>query len=149
MKGWILERLSRLGFKSYLEYLKSDLWKNRRTRFFEKNPRRCIGCGEDQGRIDLHHRTYVRIGQELDQDLVPLCRSCHQSLHVATTFGYADLKSADQMIVRRQEIQDQVLESKAEIHDIPPDPNYSPSPRCSRRGIRRGQSYPPFKPSNQ
>lgn len=31
--------------------------------------------------IDLHHRTYVRMGDEWDEDLVPLCVSCHRLLH--------------------------------------------------------------------
>lgn len=32
-------------------------------------------------RDDLHHRSYDRLGHELDEDLVALCRGCHEELH--------------------------------------------------------------------
>jgi 5-methylcytosine-specific restriction endonuclease McrA len=31
--------------------------------------------------VDLHHMTYKRLGNEWDEDLVPLCRDCHKSIH--------------------------------------------------------------------
>jgi hypothetical protein len=30
---------------------------------------------------DLHHRNYDRLGHERFDDLIPLCRACHEQLH--------------------------------------------------------------------
>jgi hypothetical protein len=43
----------------------------------------CAACG---GRWtlrngDLHHRNYDRLGHERFDDLIPLCRACHEQLH--------------------------------------------------------------------
>jgi 5-methylcytosine-specific restriction endonuclease McrA len=43
----------------------------------------CQICGGpwDLRHSDLHHRSYARLGHELDSDVVPLCRPCHRRLH--------------------------------------------------------------------
>ena len=70
------ERLANLGFASYDEYLFSSHWTNFRKRFIG---RKCEGCG---GRwVNLHHVNYERLGAELDEDVVPLCRDCHEYVH--------------------------------------------------------------------
>ena len=44
----------------------------------------CLICGRpwtlESG--ELHHRSYRRLGDEADEDLIPLCRTpCHEQLH--------------------------------------------------------------------
>jgi hypothetical protein len=43
----------------------------------------CQACGGpwDLRHGDLHHRSYDRLGRELDRDVVALCRPCHRRLH--------------------------------------------------------------------
>lgn len=43
----------------------------------------CVICDEPwTGRHgDLHHRTYERLGHEAYEDLIPMCRRCHDLLH--------------------------------------------------------------------
>jgi 5-methylcytosine-specific restriction endonuclease McrA len=43
----------------------------------------CAVCGEPWTlrRGDLHHRSYDRLGHERFDDLVPLCRACHERVH--------------------------------------------------------------------
>lgn len=64
----------------YREYITSDRWKKRREDYFEKHARKCRACGSLK-RIHLHHKTYRRLGEERDADLVPLCHVCHTTLH--------------------------------------------------------------------
>jgi 5-methylcytosine-specific restriction endonuclease McrA len=47
-------------------------------------PPTCAVCGSEWTlrRGDLHHRSYDRIGHERFADLVPLCRGCHDLLHL-------------------------------------------------------------------
>ena len=42
---------------------------------------RCQVCNTDKSILDTHHRTYERLGRELDGDLIVLCRDCHRIFH--------------------------------------------------------------------
>lgn len=74
------ERLSALGFSSYEEYLRSPHWKEFQAQYRSSGrPKRCAVC---RGRpVQLHHHTYERIGLEGIEDVTPLCREHHQSVH--------------------------------------------------------------------
>ena len=55
----------------YQAYLRSDVWKVRRAKVFVAAKGTCLGCG--RAAECVHHRTYDRLGQEADADLVALC----------------------------------------------------------------------------
>src|SRR3954451_10805628 len=40
----------------------------------------CEGCWTD-GLLDLHHLNYNTQGEERPEDLLVLCRSCHENMH--------------------------------------------------------------------
>jgi 5-methylcytosine-specific restriction endonuclease McrA len=68
----------------YISYLSSREWYRRRAgRLVAANfsCERC-GCGEW---LQVHHRTYKRLGNELNEDLEVLCSYCHRETHNATT----------------------------------------------------------------
>ncbi len=67
------------GFASYNEYLKSSHWKDVRERALKQADRKCSMC-TNRARLNVHHRTYARLGAEWDNDVVVLCRSCHAKL---------------------------------------------------------------------
>lgn len=65
---------------AYAEYLRSTHWVNKRAEYRASDmPQACVVCGAK--RVDLHHRTYDRIGAERLTDLVPLCREHHGEAH--------------------------------------------------------------------
>jgi len=66
---------------NYYTYIESPQWRNRRVDYFKNYRRRCVGCFTRQGAMQLHHRTYERLGAELDADLVCLCDTCHERVH--------------------------------------------------------------------
>jgi hypothetical protein len=67
---------------TYSEYLLTDHWKDIRERkLASKSSYICYACGERSG-LELHHKTYKRIGKEWLNDLVWLCRDCHEKTHV-------------------------------------------------------------------
>jgi len=69
-----------MGFKTYAEYLASDKWKSFKTKYRASGrSRRCDICHKKP--IQLHHKTYARLGEELLDDVVPLCRDCHKNVH--------------------------------------------------------------------
>ncbi len=64
----------------YQVYLQSDGWKKRRAEAIDRAGRRCQLCNSVDS-LQVHHRTYERLGNELPADLIALCRSCHAKFH--------------------------------------------------------------------
>ncbi|OHA89950.1 MAG: hypothetical protein A3F53_02490 [Candidatus Zambryskibacteria bacterium RIFCSPHIGHO2_12_FULL_48_10] len=75
------KRIHRQQMKdSHRDYLSSEKWRQRKVIYFNKFRRLCIVCNSSFD-IDLHHKNYQRLYAELDQDLVPLCRTHHDAFH--------------------------------------------------------------------
>jgi hypothetical protein len=69
------------GNKSgYAKYLKSHSWKMKRRTVLGRANHRCQLC-DTRFRLEVHHRTYKRLGNERDGDLIVLCSSCHARRH--------------------------------------------------------------------
>jgi hypothetical protein len=64
----------------YLEYLKSASWRVTRNRALMLADYRCERCNSKRD-LQVHHRTYERLGHEWDQDLEVLCGGCHGDHH--------------------------------------------------------------------
>ncbi len=64
----------------YKDYLKSGAWKKVRKEALNRVHDICERCGRTKysRRLEVHHRTYERLGQERPEDLVVLCTECHQ-----------------------------------------------------------------------
>ena len=63
---------------TYIEYLSSEHWRDLRRR---KSKTECVACGVDKN-LELHHKTYKRIGAEKLTDVVWLCGDCHEKVHL-------------------------------------------------------------------
>lgn len=76
------QKITALGFKSYEEYLNSEWWQSFRLRYFRSKRRKhCMCCEEPNFMVELHHKTYERLGRELLGDVLPLCREHHEEVH--------------------------------------------------------------------
>src|ERR1017187_326635 len=65
---------------SYAEYLQSPEWKVRRKKALQFAGYRCQICNSKE-ELNVHHRSYERIGHEHMGDLVTLCKNCHEIFH--------------------------------------------------------------------
>jgi hypothetical protein len=73
-------QLATYGFRSYRDYLRSDHWHELRERYRASQlPQVCFVCWDPN--VDLHHKTYKRLGEERLTDLLPLCRLHHDLAH--------------------------------------------------------------------
>jgi 5-methylcytosine-specific restriction endonuclease McrA len=63
----------------YDQYLKTPHWQRTRERVLRWYGRRCAKCGATE-RLEVHHKTYERLGCELMADLEILCEKCHSLL---------------------------------------------------------------------
>lgn len=76
--------------RRYSRYIKSKAWRSKRAKYKKsKLPKACVVCGEKK--VDLHHKTYARLGYERLTDLVPMCRVCHKLAHKFVDAGRSEL----------------------------------------------------------
>lgn len=67
--------------KEYQEYLRSEHWQETRKKRIIVDNGKCAICGSPNG-LQVHHISYDRKGEEnVDYDLITLCRSCHEAVH--------------------------------------------------------------------
>lgn len=62
----------------YDTYMCSPDWRARRKYILSRDNGTCYICGNSTVPMDVHHLTYARFGAEQDDDLVCLCRTCHE-----------------------------------------------------------------------
>ena len=74
------ERLAWLRLIPYSEYLETPEWKRTRERILVRDGRSCRRCMSRKN-VQVHHLTYERRGRERDEDLITLCRRCHELAH--------------------------------------------------------------------
>lgn len=71
----------RMTREEYREvYLRSDHWRETRLGALERAEHRCQVCNSAKF-LNVHHRTYERVGEERPADLTVLCRMCHKLFH--------------------------------------------------------------------
>lgn len=64
----------------YQEYLQSAHWRTLRRKALENAEHSCQLCNSESA-LNVHHRTYDRLGHERLADLIVLCRDCHAKFH--------------------------------------------------------------------
>jgi hypothetical protein len=64
----------------YTDYLKSAAWMLKREQTLKRWDYRCTLCYGTEN-LEVHHRTYIRLGDELPTDLIVLCDQCHERHH--------------------------------------------------------------------
>lgn len=67
-------------FDNYKDYLKSKHWKRKRLKVLKERGRKCEMCDATK-KLEVHHITYDRVGNELHEDLMVLCREHHATIH--------------------------------------------------------------------
>ncbi len=67
-------------FVDYGTYLKSDIWKEKRIKILRRDKYICQKCFKNNA-TDIHHLTYKNFGFEKLDELLALCRLCHEELH--------------------------------------------------------------------
>jgi hypothetical protein len=102
----------------YRAYLLTDAWRSRRNRALKAAFFRCQKCSSKRG-LEVHHRTYERLGAERDEDLEVLCRDCHEGHHIEEMQGHEQfrvyLKLAD--TVQRANVFGSISELAGAVRD--------------------------------
>jgi hypothetical protein len=64
---------------TYLRYLRSDAWREKRRLVLERDGYRCQ-LWQAHVANEVHHTTYAHVGHEPLEDLISLCRMCHEAI---------------------------------------------------------------------
>jgi hypothetical protein len=82
MKELSDSRLEALRGMRYTDYLLTPEWRQRRDRALARALWRCEWpqCGT-QHRLEVHHKSYEHLGEELDSELAVLCGHHHRGYH--------------------------------------------------------------------
>ncbi len=75
------DRLAELHSMPYQFYLRTPEWRRTRAAALVRAGYACSLDVTHTRDLEVHHRTYERLGEELATDLVVLCHSCHQLHH--------------------------------------------------------------------
>jgi len=68
---------------AYAEYLRSPTWREKRAGALKNAFFRCEECGDQNGGLHVHHKSYDRVGGgERPEDLQVLCENCHYHHHL-------------------------------------------------------------------
>lgn len=67
--------------ESYRKYLVTTHWREFRQRYISGWDGCCFVCGCRPKPVEIHHKTYDRIGNENLDDVVGLCQKCHSKVH--------------------------------------------------------------------
>lgn len=78
------EEIKALRTKPYREYLKTQWWYRRRNQALRDAGYRCESC-ETKRELQVHHKSYQRLGCEEKDDLLVVCRGCHLGHHFNET----------------------------------------------------------------
>jgi len=64
---------------SYEDYLRSPEWRAKCDLVFERDGYRCATCGSEHD-LEVHHKTYKHLFNEPLEDLITLCKECHDAI---------------------------------------------------------------------
>ena len=93
------------GPGDYEKYMQSATWRHRKLRFYAKHAKTCRICkkGPQRGvEIHLHHLSYESIGDEPDEDLMPLCQVHHDIVHANHRTHRGSLREATARVVEQE-----------------------------------------------
>ena len=66
--------------EKYYTYLKSNEWLQIKLDLYELRGKQCEVC-ESKRNVQVHHLTYKNVFNEEPEDLILLCRKCHEKEH--------------------------------------------------------------------
>ena len=90
--------------KDYAVYLKSTWWVSFSKRIRDER-KICEKCGIDKT-LNVHHLTYANKGEEKDEDVIVVCRTCHKLIHgiIIKKKRYESKKIRNLKIAERQRL---------------------------------------------
>jgi 5-methylcytosine-specific restriction endonuclease McrA len=77
-------KVAELKTMPYKQYLQTEHWQKFRKEALEWADYRCQLCNNGNTTLNVHHRTYENRGNESLEDVIVLCKDCHEKFHNIT-----------------------------------------------------------------
>lgn len=89
----ISETKKNIGRKDYYNkiYLKSDEWKRKRLIILKRDNFKCVCCNSEATQV--HHINYNNVIKENFNDLISVCKDCHEKIHFEGSVFFKGLKA--------------------------------------------------------
>ncbi len=71
--------IPRNKYRFYEAYMKSSKWRWKAKARRKLDKYMCQACGARNTKLDVHHVSYARLGNENMSDLITVCRECHST----------------------------------------------------------------------
>lgn len=69
----------------YTQYINSRTWKLKRREVLKRDNKQCQTCLSGEN-LEVHHKTYEHLGNEPLEDLITLCKHCHEAITSSIRF---------------------------------------------------------------
>lgn len=69
----------------YTQYINSRDWQLKRREVLKRDNHQCQTCLNTEN-LEIHHKTYERLGDENLDDLITLCTHCHEAITSSIRF---------------------------------------------------------------
>lgn len=85
--SYTARKMKKLKRMPYREYLRTQHWALAQSAVLKRDHNKCADCGDSnkEKAIEVHHITYIRRGKENLEDLMTLCKDCHNERHFIST----------------------------------------------------------------
>lgn len=66
---------------AYKLYVKTEHWQHFRTEALKFAQYKCQLCNAKDAELNVHHKNYDNLGRETFNDVIVLCKECHEVHH--------------------------------------------------------------------
>lgn len=113
--------LGHTGLVGYNKYISSQEWRDKANLAKERDGYQCRTCTSTQD-LEVHHRTYERFRHEDLDDLITLCKACHDAITSSIRFRRYDSREirvydAERTTPTYNNIGDQNVKQNFEVQD--------------------------------
>ena len=109
----------------YTSYMASEKWRTKRSLILKRDGDRCQTCLSSED-LEVHHKTYERLGDEALDDLITLCHECHEAITTVIRRRRYECR-----VIPVNDHQSNTPERKLEINHGLPEITVSDHQRCS------------------
>ena len=99
---WVVSKLNSIKNNTkviYADYIQSDEWEAFKAGYYATHAKECYATGSTDN-IELHHKHYTRLGEELHEDVIPLSKSVHEMVHILNKECSIDLHVCHEAVKR-------------------------------------------------
>ena len=124
---------------AYEQYISSMRWLAKRRRVLDRDGRRCQTCFRvpPEVHLQVHHKTYERLGDEPLNHLITLCSECHEA--VTSVVRWARYEEVEVELANVARTTPTTMREHTVVTDVSPGDVWRPTPAA--KGEPKNESH--------